>query len=186
MKCLFQLYANDTRLEIETGQKKYKDKLVQYKQPKNSVHLGSIASKLASDQAMLMMIMNSKSTPQVKEPEPKLEHFLNLENLKKLWTKMCRFSANLCQDKHAHKIKQLITDGNLITDKTLIKKFQFYCFFYLSLCIKSLEFIVSINKFVEQLHQQHQLLCEQDKILNDSNKNETDIDFYFSLTRLLK
>lgn len=36
---------------------------------------------------------------------------LELEDLKKLWTKMCRFSANICQDKHLHKLRHLISHG---------------------------------------------------------------------------
>ena len=32
-------------------------------------------------------------------------------NAKKLWCKMCRLSANLCQDKSSIKVKNLFTNG---------------------------------------------------------------------------
>lgn len=34
-----------------------------------------------------------------------------LDDLRKLWTKVCRLSANLFQDKHLHKVKHLIPNG---------------------------------------------------------------------------
>lgn len=82
LKCLFELFAQKTITDIESKQ--------------------TSSAKIES----LPVSTNSSSSSLTHESA------FNIDDIKKLWSKMCRLAANLCLEKSSKRIRNLFTSGN--------------------------------------------------------------------------
>ncbi len=61
-----------------------------------------------------------------------------IENMRKLWSKMCRLSANIFHEKYTQQIKDLFSNGNCKTFLKLLNIINAYIYKRRSLYIKQL------------------------------------------------
>jgi hypothetical protein len=99
-----------------------------------------------------------KISQTAKKPSTSQSTNAELNQMKRMWSKMCRLVGNLSQERNDQKMK----------------------YFFSS------EFIYSLSRFVDKLQQQSHLQTGDENLSAKSEANQIDLDFYHSLMRFVK